>query len=659
MFRRLSIIILLFSALTVRGQPRMDSLKQVAHAMPKGPDKVKALGLVSWEYAITHTYLNEAWQYADSVRILGEELNDSSAIALANFYYGVIHRFKGNYYESLEHVNRFITYFASVGDSSRVAKGLFQIGVVNHDLGNFEKSLAAYYRIMPIREAQHDYYALGYTLNSIGVIYKNMKRYDEALKVYDRALILFDSLNEVLDLAGTVGNMGNVYSLMGQFDKAKEYYNRALQLNREIHSEDGEAYVLENMGNVLSLQGVYDSALFYHRQALALREKFSQIDQTAISLTQVGACYGKLHEYARARHYLDRALQLAQQIRSKTLLRDVYRERFVLFEAQRKYDEAFEAHKQYAAFKDSVLNEVSTRQVHELQAKYEASEKDKQIMALANEKQIQDQEVKRQSTLKKTFIAGSILMGIVAVLVAYTLRQRLKNQALLASKNVELKEATFRQQLSDLEMKALRSQINPHFLFNCMNSINRMILSGNNENASVYLTKLSKLVRMILENTESGRVSLENELALIESYIQMEELRFKGKIDYQIQVDQSLEKENTFLPSMVLQPFVENAIWHGLMHKERQEHGYIKIGIREKEDALFCTIEDNGVGRDRSRQLQETNRFKTKSMGMKITEERLRLLNREKLEELVRVVDLKDSFDTALGTRVEISIPLA
>src|SRR5690606_9664908 len=131
-------------------------------------------------------------------------------------------------------------------------------------------------------------------------------------------------------------------------------------------------------------------------------------------------------------------------------------------------------------------------------------------------------------------------------------------------KDNQIKEANLRHQLSDLKMQALRAQINPHFLFNCLTSINRMIVKGDNENASLYLKKFARLVRLIVENGEATRVSLEDELALIEAYIQLEELRFKSKIGFEIDIDEKVEKENTFLPPMILQPFVENSIWHGL-----------------------------------------------------------------------------------------------
>jgi LytS/YehU family sensor histidine kinase len=250
------------------------------------------------------------------------------------------------------------------------------------------------------------------------------------------------------------------------------------------------------------------------------------------------------------------------------------------------------------------------------------------------------------------------LITLLAGSVIYTTHQRLKNQKLLAEKDKEIKEVNFKQQLSELEMKALRAQINPHFLYNCMNSINRMILEKENEMASQYLAKFSKLVRLILENAEKPTVSLQNELAMLEAYINLEGLRFKGKINYTISVDESVDPDATYLPSMVLQPFVENAIWHGLMNKKNGVSGMIKISVKEENEILNCSIEDNGIGREAARELREKSVLKTKSMGMKITEERLKLIAKEGWEKLVHIIDLKDQLNQALGTRVEITIPL-
>ena len=261
--------------------------------------------------------------------------------------------------------------------------------------------------------------------------------------------------------------------------------------------------------------------------------------------------------------------------------------------------------------------------------------------------------------LNNVIIGGLILILICAGLFAYVFWQKLKTRKLLENKDNELKEVNYRQQMSELEMKALRAQINPHFLFNCMNSINRMILDGANEQASVYLAKFSKLMRLILENAETSTVSLQNELTLLESYIQLESLRFKGKIDYKITVDENIDRDATYLPSMVLQPFVENAIWHGLLHKSTPEKGIIEITVKEENNRLYCAIQDNGVGREKAREFAEQSMLKTKSLGVKITEDRLRLLSKDGWEKLINIIDLKDSWNGALGTRVEIFIPIA
>ncbi|WP_373517990.1 sensor histidine kinase, partial [Pricia sp.] len=248
---------------------------------------------------------------------------------------------------------------------------------------------------------------------------------------------------------------------------------------------------------------------------------------------------------------------------------------------------------------------------------------------------------------------------LLAGLLFYTFRQRLKNQKALASKNEEIKEVNFKRQLTELEMKALQAQINPHFIFNCMNSINQMILDGDNQNASKYLTKFGKLIRMVLENAESTEVSLKDELTLLEAYIQLEALRFNGEIKHQINIKGDIDLENTYLPSMVLQPFVENAIWHGLMHKTKEGQGCITISVeKDRDQQLICQIEDNGVGREKSRELQQKSVWKSKSLGIKITEDRLKLVSKELQKQLIHITDLKDSLGQALGTRVEVNIPI-
>ena len=656
------VVILLIYALSVSvrvvAQSEIDSLTTLLAKTPAGEGKMDLYGKICWRY-IAISQLDSARKYADGLRMLATKLELEVGQFRAKYYYGTIARYAGNYKEALSYFNEYAQYNVRVGDSTRVARVMYQIGAVQMDLGNYDQSLKAYYRSLAIDKKANDAYGAGITLNAIGIIHKETKKYKEAAREYLSALAIFDSVGAKSDKTDALVNLGNLYSELNDFEKAKQYYKEALAIDRQEDKQGGIAVNLANVAFMFDKQKQYDSALRYHLMAMAIREKLSVKEDLARSLTGVGYGYLQLKNYLMAEVYLNKALAYTKPLNEKPVLIDIYECLSRLNFEKGNLLKAYEYQQLRFLNKDSVLNEENNRQLNELQAKYETAEKDQKITLLSKENEVREKEAQRQAALKNAFIAGLILVSLLVILVIYIFRQRLKNQFLLASKNEEIKEINFKRQVSELEMKALRAQINPHFLFNCMNSINRMILNGETENASLYLTKFSKLVRLILENAERTNVSLENELNLLESYIQLEELRFKGKIGYRISVDESLEKDNTFLPSMVLQPFVENAIWHGLMHKEAEEKGIINIDIREENDRLLCTIEDNGVGREKAQQLREKSVIKNKSMGMKITEERLRLLSPERLEQLIRVTDLKDALNHALGTRVEINIPLA
>lgn len=654
MYRLVALLFILASVTTGRAQSGRDSLLNLLKGNLTANDKVTIYGKVSWAYIAEGNY-SLAARYADSVRMVATGLRDSIGIYKAQYYYGIIARFKGEHAAALEYFDNYLRFHSSRGDSSRVAGVLFQIGVVHSHYGNFEKSLAAYQRGLSIEEAAGNAYSVGYTLNGIGVIYHEAGLYDDAILSFNKALVIFDSLRELADKTNVLVNLGNIYSSMKNFGDAMKYYQHALEIDKRTGKERGVAASLANIAFLHDKMGAYDSALVYHRKALTIREKFSDAEDLSRSLIGVGRGYLQLGRFSDANPYLLRALKISRHTQSKPLLQDVHLNLSHMYDLMKNPAKSLYHIKQYQVFKDSILNEETAEKISELEIKHEVSDKVRQIALLEKEKQIQQQETERQAAIRNALIAGFIFVVVLAAAVVYAFRQRL----LVMRKDKEIQEANLRHQLSELKIKALRAQINPHFMFNCLNSINRMIVRGDSENASLYLKTFSKLVRLIVENGEANRVSLENELTLIESYIQLEELRFKNKIGYEVVIEGNIEKENTYLPPMILQPFVENSIWHGLMNKNENEPGRIRIAVKEDNETLLCMIEDNGVGREKSRELNGDASGKTRSVGIGITEERLKLLTREHLHDLIKITDLKDNFDAAIGTRVEIRIPLS
>jgi LytS/YehU family sensor histidine kinase len=214
------------------------------------------------------------------------------------------------------------------------------------------------------------------------------------------------------------------------------------------------------------------------------------------------------------------------------------------------------------------------------------------------------------------------------------------------------------QKMAEVEMQALRAQMNPHFIFNCLNSINRYIVKSDQATASLYLTRFAKLIRLILDNSNNKAVSLSSELDALKLYIEMESIRFEKQFTYSVEVDYDVQPDHVSVPPLIIQPFVENAIWHGLLHKETAGHLNIHFS-RKNKNILECTIEDDGVGRKKAEELKSKSTFTKKSLGMKLTEHRLALLNRQAvLDATVEVLDLKNGEGEATGTKVILKIPV-
>ena len=213
-------------------------------------------------------------------------------------------------------------------------------------------------------------------------------------------------------------------------------------------------------------------------------------------------------------------------------------------------------------------------------------------------------------------------------------------------------------QIARARQQALQAQMNPHFIFNCLNSINGFILKNDSDAASAFLIKFSRLIRLILEHSNEKSISLQSELEALKLYIEIETLRFEKKFTYEINVESGVMPELVMVPPLIFQPFVENSIWHGLLH--RDTGGKLQIHISRNKDVLECFIEDNGVGRDISASLKSSARARKKSLGLKLTNERLALLNQQDNPgSSVNVLDLKDQEGLPCGTRVVISISLS
>ncbi len=219
-------------------------------------------------------------------------------------------------------------------------------------------------------------------------------------------------------------------------------------------------------------------------------------------------------------------------------------------------------------------------------------------------------------------------------------------------RKAEVEKVITEKKLTELEMQALKAQINPHFVFNCLNSIKGFIFDKDFKQADKYLDKFSDLMRSTIDNSDASIISLQNEINYLDNYLQLEKLRFEEKFDYKIVVSTGVEKEKYFVPAMLLQPYVENAIRHGMRFLENKK-GQININVFTQDNFLVCEIDDNGIGREKAAALKSKMHIEYQSKGMNISKRRAELYNIHQ-----QVTDKKDEHGNATGTTITVKIPL-
>lgn len=257
--------------------------------------------------------------------------------------------------------------------------------------------------------------------------------------------------------------------------------------------------------------------------------------------------------------------------------------------------------------------------------------------------------------LRWWFIALEIITGLALVLLLFRWQvNRVRRKAAAAQQKLRLEK-----EVVELEQKALRLQMNPHFIFNALNSIQSQIGTGKEQEARYYLAKFSRLMRQILDNSRNPVITLEEEVNTLENYLLIEKFCNGERFDYAITVAENIEQDFVRIPPMLLQPFVENSIKHGMKFSDATTRGLIRIDFREKGNLLECSVTDNGIGRQKAGELHKSSKETYhQSTALLVTQERLDLLGDDKHRQSLEIIDLYDEHGQPAGTQVIVRIPL-
>ncbi len=247
------------------------------------------------------------------------------------------------------------------------------------------------------------------------------------------------------------------------------------------------------------------------------------------------------------------------------------------------------------------------------------------------------------------FRISSVLLVVIGLILSIRYR-------VLQIKHREMQKTDLNKKIANIESQALRAQMNPHFIFNTLSSIQHYISNNDTDAALKYLSKFAKLMRSIMDNSKQPMIPVAEEINALNLYLELEVMRFDKKFKYHINVDQSIDQNYDRIPSMLIQPYVENSIIHGLLPKDSA--GKISITLQKLGNSILCTIEDDGIGRQRSKDFKKNRIHQHKSMGMSITKERLDILNSSLNSNInAEIIDLQEN-GISSGTKVKLIIPL-
>lgn len=475
--------------------------------------------------------------------------------------------------------------------------------------------------------------------HGLGKIYHSLGRYQESVDFYDQAIKVFLKINYSEGLAYSYNAKGESLEALGKLNESLSHYEKSTQINHLLGSD--RLLVLNSVGraHVLAHQNLAEEAQELISSLMVVGAADTDQELLSLQYIQYGWVLNNLGQYELAEKYLSEGLQLARQLNITNYIYDANTWLHDLWIARGDYEKALKYYTTAQTTRSKIITNRNIQFANDLISASEREKRDLQIQMLARENEIVTLKLRRNQS---TLLTGALLMVLIAMILYIAYRQS----------RIEIEK-----KIMALEQSMLRSQMNPHFLFNSLNSIKHYIINNEQKNAVLYLNKFSKLVRSILESSSVRENSLKEELETVKLYMNIENIRFEEQIDFKVTVAPDINPQTVRIPSLILQPFLENAIWHGLSSKEGEKKILLEVDQVNK-GYITIRIRDNGIGREASEKLNKDRVLKRKSMGISITRDRLAYFSRiHKNSFELSVEDLYKDDGSVAGTQVILKIP--
>ena len=603
------------------------------------------------------------YAHAQNAIDLALMMNDTLLYARALDNLGLLYRYHQQYAQAISLHTKAFDLVKNL-KSVPVFKMIFanNAGVAARYFEKYDLSVLYYLAALKIAEKENDLKNIAISSNGLGNALGNIpERQDEALAFFNRALEVERLRDNNLGVAMNYLSISDYYIQKHEYNTARKYLGELKKLNEMRSDDHGLAMTDEFYGLSYLKEGKdYDRSLEYFKMSLDRFRKIKDVKKQGEILLSMAKVSEEKGQTDQALEYYIESMELARQKRIKGLVLANAESLAKIYEKRHDLQNALKFYKLARVYKDSINLSEQQIQVAALTTKYDIEKKESRIELLENEERLrkeqmafQHEKIKRQQILFLLFVVLIASILIITIIQNRANKKKKKSTLLLASQEKERIQAILERDLAQAEMLASRMQINPHFLFNCLNAINYLIQKGENEKATKYLIVFSRFVRMVLESSQSPVVPLEEELTLIRHYLKLEENRFDKKFSYHFSIDDHEKTKEVLIPPLLLQPFVENAILHGLLPSKKETRELmIKVSFANKVTEII--IEDNGVGN--TKENNKKSEISHNSMGTKITKDRMNQYNKNYNSHISCSSEvLKDENGFSGGTRVIIT----
>jgi len=628
---------------------KIDSLVVVLQKTKNDIEKAKVLNSIAEEYKGINPKLMQ--EYANQALQLATKIKYDLAKGNALLHLGNACILGGKYPEALRYFSEAQGVFEKATlttneNQKEIKNGLARaygsMGVVFSEQSNYAKALQYDLKAVKVYEESNNLEKCARVYNNIGVVYKSQGEDFKALNYFLKCLNVQEKIGDNT-MGITTTNIGTIYQKQKNYPKALEYFNKAKSLFVKYPNQRGLGELYNNLGLYYKAQHNHKEALANYALAIttftAIDEKFGLSDTYYF----IGDIYFEEKKWNDALLYTNKSLALAKEIEVLDQIQIDEKRLSEIYVQLHQPNEALLHYQLYSATKDSINNAENIRSSVRAEMNFELEKKEALQKKELEKKEILYQEQDKRHQQQIIFVIVFILLAFGIVFLIYNRLQLKKN-------------LTLQKELAEYEQKALHLQMNPHFVFNCLGSISSFIVQNGTDSAIKYLSKFSKLMRLTLEYSKESLIPIDREIESLQNYLELEQLRFNNRFNFSIHKSDEIE-DDMALPPLLLQPFIENAIIHGIIPKK--ELGEIAIRFEVDTESLICTVEDNGIGIEQSKVQKENSVIAHKSMALDITQKRLGMIQAVTNQKAkVTLEEIKNEVGQIEGTKVTLVLPI-